>query len=236
MNEEFIKQFRRPPDFSFVEKIQMRLERKERIQVAKRYIVLSVLVLIFSFGMLMTFSSTARAEVLQTLEEIAGLQFDVTNNYPGDSDEDVTIVPSEYLSLKEAQSRFPSPIALPTYVPPGYERRDDVILTPFTNPDVPVLMIIWDSKKKGGLVLDILHCSIGLENCGWTVGEGALEEITLNGDPAVVIHGGWNYDTHQYDSSLTTAIRWKYDENTIYTLESTDISWDELVRIAESIP
>ena len=71
MNEEFIKQFRRPPDFSFVEKIQMRLERKERIQVAKRYIVLSVLVLIFSFGMLMTFSSTARAEVLQTLEEIA---------------------------------------------------------------------------------------------------------------------------------------------------------------------
>jgi hypothetical protein len=238
MNEDYMKQFRRVPDASFVEKIHSRIERKERRQGIKRYLALSALVLIIAFGMVMTFSSTVRADVLQTIEEIAGLRFDVTTNYPGDLDGEVTIVRSEDLLLAEAQTRFPSPVVLPTYIPQGYTRRENVLLTPFTNPAVPTLMIIWENNKSGAIILDILHCSIGLENCGLTVGEGALEEITVNGKPTVVVRGAWNYDTKHYDSSFMTALRWIYDENTIYALSTSnqDMPLEELVRMAESIP
>lgn len=209
------------------------------MQSIKRYSLFSALGLMFALGVLVTFSSTVRANVLQTIEEIAGLRFDVTTDYPGDPGEKETIIPSEYLPLEEAQSRFPSPVVLPAYMPQGYERSVDVMFTPFTDPDVPMLTIIWENlDHKGNITLDILHCSAGQENCGLIVGEGALEEITLNGKPAVVVRGAWNYDTQQYDSSVAAAIRWKYDENTVYTLSTwrEDILLDELIRIAESIP
>lgn len=235
MNEDFIKQFRKLPDSKLTDKIRVRLERKDRMHAVKRYSLFSALTLILAFGMLMTFSSAVRAEVLQVMEEVAGLQFDVTTSYPGGDDEHVNIVPSEYLTLEEAYSRFPSPVVLPTYIPQGYERRDDLMLTPF--PDTPMLMITWMDVAGSAFNLDIMHCSIGLENCGLTVREGALEETTLNGTPAVVIHGAWNSDSRQYNTSVTTAIRWKYDENTIYAISTWNpsMSLQELRRIAESI-
>ena len=70
------------------------------------------------------------------------------------------------------------------------------------------------------------------------VGNGAVEEILLNGSHAVIVHGAWNHDTRQYDLSTVTAIQWKYDENTVYTLSSwnQNLSLDELIQMAESIP
>lgn len=236
MNEDFMKQFRRMPDANFVEKIHSNLKKKERRQTIQRISVYFVLALMFAFGMLMTFSSTVRAEVLEKIEEIAGLRFDVTTNYPGDPDEEVTIVPNEHLSLEEAQARFPAPVALPDYLPQGTTRREEVLLVSF--PDMPMLSLTWDNPSTGGFGLDIQHCSNGAENCGWIVGEGALEEITLNGKPAAVVRGAWDYDAQRYDASLPVAIRWKYNEDTIYTLSSwsSEMPLDELIRIAESIP
>jgi hypothetical protein len=237
MNEDYLKQFRRMPDANFVDKIHSRLERKEQRQAIKRVSAFSALALIIAFGMVMTFSSTVRAEVLQTIEEIAGLRFDVTTDYPGDPDEVVTIVPSEYLSLEEAQNRFPSPVALPAYTPRGTTRREDVLLT-YWSSDLPSLTITWDNPETGEFILDIRPCSTVTDNCGLILGEGALEEITLNGEPAVIVRGAWNYDTRLYDTSVTSAIRWKYDENTVYSLStwSQDMPLEELIRIAESIP
>jgi hypothetical protein len=190
----------------------------------------------------MTFSSSARAYVLQTLEEIAGLRFNITNDYPGSLGEEENIVPSEMLSLEEAQRRLPFPILLPAYVLQGYERRDALALTTFADPDAPLyttifLNIIWENKGGEAFMLSIRHCPSGLEYCGWSVGEGALEEITLNGRPAVIQRGAWNYDTRQYDFSFPVIeIQWKYDENTIYSLTGNRSLEDELIRIAESIP
>lgn len=237
MNEDYMKQFRRMPDSSFVEKVHSRLERKERRQAITRFSAFSVLALIFAFGMLMTFSSTVRAGVLQVIEEIAGLRFDVTTSYPGDPDEKAVIVPSESLTLEEAQSRFPSPVALPAYTPQGTARRQDVLLT-YWSSERPSLSITWDNPETGAFTLDIWPCSTLTDHCGLIVGEGALEEITLNGEPAVIVRGAWNYDTQQYDTSVTLAVRWKYDENTVYSLStwSQKMPLEELIRTAESIP
>jgi len=200
--------------------------------------MLSGLAVIFVFGMLMTFSSTVRAGVINLIEEIGGLQFEVTINYPGSPEEDVTIIEPEYLSLEEARSRFPSPIRLPTHVSQGFERLAEVQYYIWSD-DTSTLTVIWEKREGDTLVgmisLDIAPCPSSSTSCGMIVGEGALEEITLNGKPAAVIRGAWNYDTKEYDLSLDTAIQWRYDENTVYRISSHAISLDELIKMAESI-
>jgi hypothetical protein len=241
MNENYLKQFRKSPDYKLLEKIHVRLERKERIWTIRKYSALSILALIFAFGILMTFSSTVRAEVLQTIEEIAGLRFDVTNNYPGNPDEEEIIVPGEYLSLEEAQSRFAFPIMLPAYIPQGYERLVDIEILGFG--DMPVLFIRWQNNESHAFFyLTIDHCPADSENCGRVVGEGALEEIMLNEKPAVLVRGGWNYDTKQYELNpydvAVVELIWRYDDHNVYALGADEptISLPELIKIAESIP
>jgi hypothetical protein len=237
MNEEFIKQFRKVPDTDFVEKIQARLEKKERSQRVQRYSFLSLLTLLFAFGMLMTFSSNARAYVLQTLEEIAGLQFEVTNDYPGERGEPVTELDAERLPWEEARDHFLSPLQLPTYAPEGYEREADTHL--YISADGKhVLEVFWSKEGQFPRIgLAIAQCKTDDSNCGLIVGEDTLEEITINGKPAVLVRGAWNADTQKYDPSVWVSLVWRYDDNATYWLWSGEQSlMDELIKMAESIP
>lgn len=238
MNEDFIKQFRKSPSAQMVEKIHMQIERKERIQRVKRYSSLSIGVLLCSFAILLTFSSTVRADVVNFIENVSGFQFDVSSRYPGNPDEEETIIPSEHLSLTAAENRFESPVSLPVHVPGGYELSGDVELFELENQNT--LVIQWSHERRGiGIIdLSITHLPSGNMKFIQAVGNGAVEEILLNGKPAVIVRGAWNYDTKQYDLYIMTAIQWKYDENTVYTLSSwnQNLSLDELIQMAESIP
>jgi hypothetical protein len=242
MNEDYLKRFQKMPDSLFLDKIQLRLARKERVGMIKRYVRLSVLTLFFAFGLLMAVSSQARADVISLFEKIGGLDYQITNNYPGGSDEDITIIEPEFLSLEDARSRFPSPVQLPTYVPQGYERPADgnVELYNWGNGASLSLKIMWrkweENKLVGMIDFDISQCSSASSSCGMIVGDGALGEITLNGKPATLVRGAWNYDTQHYDLSLEMDIQWRYDDNTVYRLSSWSVSLEELIKMAESIP
>jgi len=221
-----------------VEKIRVRLEKRERIQIIKRYSFLSVLALTFVFSMLMTFPSTVRADVLQTIKQspvvefLCNLKFSATCGGDGI----LTINPSEILSLEDAQARFASPIVLPTYVPQGFNRRADVELFDLT--DQPTLVITWDGKNRArSIKLLISHHSMELEKYARTLGKGAFKETMLNGKLAVIVRGTWNIGIRENDLVMT-AVMWKYDENTVYSLLSLEqaIWLDELIKVAESIP
>ena len=131
MNEEFIKQFRKSPETQFVERIHARLERRERVQRYKNYLTRSALMLPLIFGTLMTFSSTARAEVSQAITRsqfgeilICYIGFNPVGTYIDGTfiepnpvncpsgDGVLTVNPNETLSLEDTQSRFTPPIIL----------------------------------------------------------------------------------------------------------------------------
>jgi len=238
MNDDYVKSFRKLPDARLIERIHVRLERKERRQALKRYSLLSAFALIFVFGMLMTFSSTVRAEVIGIFMKIGGVNYTVTSEFPGNPHIPEVVLEPEILSWEEAKSRFVSPLELPTYVPEGYEREADVPLTIWSGDNAHTLEVIW--RKKGQfpmIVLFIAQCQADAQGCGWSVGEGALEEITLNGKPAALFRGSWDVDKQQYDLSVMTSVMWRYDENAFYKLWSFDQNLaDELIKMAESIP
>ena len=237
MKEEYIKSFRKAPDSQLLARIHARLERKERIGAIRKYSALSIFALIIVLGTLMTFSSSVRAYVLQTLEEIAGLRFEVTNDYPGERGEPVEELDAEHLPWDEARVHFLSPLQLPMYVPKGYEREADTHL--YISADGKhVLEVFWSKEGQSPRIgLAISQCKTGDPSCGLIIGEDTLEEIDINGKPAVLVRGAWNADTQKYDPSVWISLMWRYDENATYWLWSGDQSlMDELIKMAESIP
>jgi hypothetical protein len=237
MNEEYIKGFRKSPDSHMIERIHVRLEKKERIQRIKRYSFRSALAFAFVLGMLMIFSSQVRAEVLSLFMKIGGVQYHVTSEHPFNPYIPAVELEPEYLSWDEARSRFLSPLQLPAYVPDRYEREADTHLYVWGD-DTPTLEVFWRKKGQFPMIgLFIAQCKEDAQGCGMAVGEGALEEITLNGKPATLVRGSWNEDIQQYERSVVISVIWRYDENSFYRLWSFDQSLEaELIKMAESIP
>ena len=236
MNEDYLKGFKKSPDSQMLEKIHARLHRRESSQRFKQYITRSVLALTLAFGMLLAFSPTVRAQVLYYWEKIAGVTFWVYNDLPADA---YIMKVDDYWTLEEAQTRFASPISIPTYVPQGYERTSTVehILDDY----VDLVIVTW-RKDYETIDLTILHCFPYLEfdgikgaNCGAGAIKQSIEEITLNGRPAAVVYDSMTSETR---NSVSLRIFWLYNENTVYSLGVSGkyLSRDELIKMAESIP
>jgi hypothetical protein len=109
--------------------------------------------------------------------------------------------------------------------------------------NLPTVYISWRVVTSHGewasLRLQINHIGKPWGNHGEIVGKDAIKEIMINGKPAALMNGGWNFDTQSYDFNIhSQRIRWMYDDNTSYSLESSNetISTEELIKIAESIP
>ncbi|MCC7187328.1 MAG: hypothetical protein IT312_01190 [Anaerolineales bacterium] len=250
MNEDFLQQFQRRPSANLLKKIHARLERKERIQAIRYQFARSALVLLFTFGMLITLSSKVRASVIQTVKYV--LQRDLMlcnwslNTFW--TSEDLNIFycdggngvlatnPGQNLSLEDAQVLFASSIALPTYVPERFERLENIEF--FDLPDQPALAVTWNRENHYSRIkLLISHHSMPIEEYAQTLGEGAIEETTLGVKPAIIVRGTWNIGTQENDFMMT-ALMWRYDHNTVYSLMSLEqaIPLDELIKMAESIP
>lgn len=124
MNEEYLRGFKRSPDPGMIERIHARVEKRERTHKIRRFSLLSVLVLTFIFGMLITFSSHVRADMITILMKIGGVQYHVSSEYPSAPAIEVVELEPEYVSWEEAKIRFISPLQLPTYVPEGYQQEE----------------------------------------------------------------------------------------------------------------
>ena len=238
MDDEYLKQYRKQPDSTFVESVYIKINSEKRGGSMMKKFSLAFAALITLIAITLGVSPRARGAALELVREIGGLRFEETSDYPG-AGEDVKIVNSTYVSLDEARKIFPSAISLPRTIPDGYSLDPEVELPGFQS---PMAIIRWQkTAPEGGwseLELHIFHITKLENNYSEVVGEGAIEEITINGKTAALVSGGWNYDTKSYDFGIPyQGIRWEYDEHTVYVLSShKGFSKEELIEIAESIP
>jgi hypothetical protein len=240
MNEDFMRQFQKMPDAMFLEKVHVRLVGKERKHRIKQYLTYSVTTLIFVFGVLLIFSPAVRVKALQTVEHVQVLLCKKLQMYcSGDgvlTPEQGLYVPLEYLSLNDAQNRFISPFVMPAYTPQGFELLEDVEF--FDLPGQPTLVVTWDHPNRYSLIkLLISQHSFEIKEYAQTLGKEAIEETVLDGKPAIIVRGVWNIGERDRDFMMT-ALMWRYDENTVYSLLSLEqaVPLDELLKMAESIP
>ncbi|MBN2086701.1 MAG: DUF4367 domain-containing protein [Anaerolineales bacterium] len=230
MNEDYLIRHQKPPRQEFAAELYRKISRPapEKTGLATR---VAPTALAFCVVLAASFlaSLAARAAVISLLRDIGGVAFFETTDYPG-ADRPAS-VPEEILTLVEAQAQLPFSVGLPLWVPEGMAREESVRITRFSESHTPVT-IIW---RGIGAYLEL---TIGQAAEGHIVGLESLETVKINGQDAALVRGMWNADTKEWDRDepwIGMTLIWARGEET-YSLFSPQLSREELIRIAESIP
>lgn len=238
MNDRFLRRYRIAPRLAFSQDMRKRLEIDEektlRVRpLLLRPVALGVITLLMALTLTLVVSPSARAQVQDWVGQVGGVLFTTTGDYPG-GDEPVTIAPSGTMPLEEARAILPFTIDLPAWVPEGYVLEETVTFVHFED-GVERIFVQWRAPQKALLELEIVN--LPPEKSNWLVGPESIEEVQVDGEPAALVRGGWNADTKQWENRGQLQLHVAHNGQTyILSTMETDISVNELMRTAESLP
>lgn len=238
MNDKFLKRYRIAPRLAFSQDMRARLEidgeKTLRIRpLLIRPVALGAITLLLALTLTLVVSPSALAQVQDWVGQVGGVLFTATGDYPG-GDEPVTIAPSEKMRLEEARAILPFTVDLPAWVPESYVLDETVTFVHFDD-GVDRIFVQWRAPQKALLELEIVN--LLPEKSNWLVGPESIEEVLINGEPAALVRGGWNSDTKQWENRGQLQLHVAHNgQSYIYSTMETDISVDELIRMAESLP
>ena len=170
-----------------------------------------------------------RAAILETLEEIAGVKFLETSEYPGSND--VTTIPYNTMSLDLARNEYN--LSLPDWTPEGYD-LDDTVQVAETDGSFRHLILTWNKLGEPNINLEVT-----LQESTIIVGPESIDNIEIGEKSVAVWHGGWNYDKEEWDESINIiTLSWSDDGIIAYHLigSNGETSVANLIKMIESIP
>ena len=189
-----------------------------------------------SFGLVLTLavSPAVRASLATFLGEIGGVVFNETSVYPNYSGtEAATLATVQTLSLDEAQAVLPFSFGVPTWMPEGFVMDPIVRITYFTEGFTPVSITFKKPRAEGWV--NTISLMVGQTSPPWVIAPNSAETISVNGQEAALIQGGWNSQTQRWGlEGLTLA--WTKEGVFYQLLTWANVSKDELILIAASIP
>ena len=239
MNDQFLRDYYKQPDAKAFQEMEDKLRLNSKHTSLTRIFLpfkpaLKVGVVIILICVLLFVSPAVRAQVSEWIQQIGGVFVLETNEYPGRGP--VQTIPFDQYSFEGVANELPFEISLPSWMPEEFEIIPTVKVSRFNNQTAVTAYIDWKPSSGPILTLIIQHRLDG-ENVGLIVGEGSVEEILVNGEPAALVRGGWNADIQQWDFNIKAlTLSWQYNGQT-YRLQGIEdnISVDELIKIAESI-
>lgn len=234
MNDNFLYQSRPPMRAGFGDSLYLRISnlplRKRNTENVFRFALRFAIVSMVLFTALFSFSQPVRAGVLDWIKQIAGFEVQETNTVS--VEDSVTIHPTVSGSMDDVLDDMPYEVATPSYVPDGFVFDDKIDIN-----DESVFMT-W-----GNGIGDQILLQIDTEHeQRYLTGIDAAQEIQINGQPAMLILGGYLDDN--WDPTLPTLNIIQRKGDLIYWLiyvqkynkPFDDILWkDELTRMMGSI-
>lgn len=247
MNDEFLYSFREQPRKVFSDNLLGKISNQEvhlgnaiRMPVLTGRVAFAVMAIMLAFALVFWISPGVRAAVIETVRSIGGMTFTETDNNPymvGGS----STLPERTLSLAQVEGMFAVDLSLPVWVPPGYELQSERVLVslPQDTHLYSHIRLTW-LAEAGDMAIDLAITigENGNELPSMIVGVDTVEQVEISGEPAALVRGAWNADTRTYDDTLGfMQLIWQRD-NLQYNLSSSagDISTEDLIKIAESIP
>ncbi len=237
MDNKFLYQNRPPVRPGFSENLYARLsnlplQKRESTKTFK-FVFRFALVCLLMFALFFTLSNPVRASVLDWIKHIAGFTVEESTSAPVIDESQVTVYVSDDTPqpLSTALKDLPFTISLPTYIPERFVFTNNVFKTKSW------ISMSWVDKHQGEINLMVAR--------NWEVifqaGMDSAEAISINGQPALLIHGWWERNG-KWDQNLgVLQLSWRKD-GLIYNLSTQNpilavkvLSEDELIKIAESI-
>ena len=238
MDDKFLYQNRPPVRSGFSENLYARISNphlrsetpKTTLKIALRFAALALLL----FAVLFTFSQPVRAGVLNWIKQIAGFEVREIDSLPTAENNSVPIPPDTRDSLADILDDLPYTLELPAYVPEGFSFEDKVDLVKTS------VFMRW-MNEDGDEILMLVDTDHGQQ---YITGTDAAQEIQVNGQPALLVQGGYDKE-HNWDpdSRMINVVQRKGD--LIYWLiyiQNSDNEFDgtalknELIKMLSSIP
>jgi len=220
-----------------------------RMALWKR-VALGVAALILAFTVTMVAFPNARATVLDLVRKVGGVHFIQIERFEDRSEieqegwratiffrhlpEDLTILPTQEVSLAEAEATLGFTFTVPTWAPEGFILQDEVSYwLPTEVTSYTTAMLTWEHPDLGPIQLGVLQ---GEGDEYMLVGQHSVEEVQVRGRPAAVVRGGWDYETGEYQDNGWLKLTWE-EHGVVYSLAGSEpaVSVDDLVRMAESM-
>jgi hypothetical protein len=246
MNDDFLHQYRKPPTREFSDKLYKTISQQERSAAMLyrsiptiRRLAAGFAVLGLVFTMLVASSPSARARFLDVVRNVGGLTFIETFEYPGGSGME-KLFPEQKMGLAQARQVFPIWVDLPEYTPEGfYLNTEDVTVMVASEYTHSYLHVYMETGKEFSSRISIMvqYQKDTSPNGGLIVAPDSVEEVLVNGQPAGLVRGSWNYDTKEWGMSESLHLRFEKND-LVYniTAHANTVTVEELVCIAESIP
>jgi hypothetical protein len=206
MDDNFLYQNRPPVRSGFGGGLYSRISslplRKDVSKNVFRFALRSVLITMLLFAVLFTFFQPVRASVLHWLKEIAGLEIEERDALPTASEVDV-IPPDHHSNLfDDVVDHLPYELLMPAYVPDGFTRQKRVDVTGDS------IFMIWTSRD-GSEILMLADTDHGQR---YVTGTDAAREIQVNGQPAMLVQGGFDNDNNwNPDMNMMNLVQRKND-------------------------
>ena len=239
MNDKFLYTLRKQPNPEFVWDLQQKLHQLQTtnetsfLPFGRSRFIAVIVVLLAAFLITALAISPVRALMTAVIARVAGLSFEVTQDYPGDNDagEEVIIHP-RIMSLDEALAVYPHSIKMPGNIPVGYILDKDevqVYMGEDAGPFANTVEFRWNSVEGDSFILRITDQDPSMSEI---VAPDSIEEISLGREyPAVLFRGGWDADQKMWTNEVGLRLRWSVGELT-YDLMGRDLK--KLTQIAAS--
>lgn len=271
MNDQFLYDHCPPVRQAFAESLYRQLENRSIVGqlpqkgfhfMVRRNFGMGLLVLLLvSFGIIYSSSGIVQAEVDRIIRNIAGFFVEERTESPVDESIQILPVTIDQVPTMEIQPTFtpfsveipvlaasdviqnpPFDFVLPTYVPQGFELSTDAAVAISKE----WVMVDWEDGKQTEIEMLVERSYSGYN---LQVGVESVEEINVNGQPALLVRGGWN-GNRVWQADYGMEVHWQTDGR-YYRLiwrqhitegnEVTAITGDlesiknELIRMAESV-
>lgn len=239
MNDDFLIRFRKPPRREFAAALYQRINAPMNTQRnfrLRRFTFAAALGVALIAALLV--SPAARAAFNGLIRQIGGITYLEPEQDPDQRplrEDEVTLVPEERLSLEQARTRVAFDIQLPTWTPEGYSMSPTVRVSYFPHETLgtnPFVYITWIKSTNGGGQIELAVS----QPVNWVIDLDHLQEVQINGQPAGLTGGSWNYDTGAWDTTHNDlTLTWMHHD-VMYLLRSSGTLVEDLIRMAESIP
>jgi len=194
MDDNFLYQNRPPVRPGFSENLYARITNdakpRKGVIIFPRLILRLGVVCLVGLGVLFSFSQPARASVLDWIKQVAGLEVQETNIISVEGS--ITIQPTASGSLDDIFNDLPFEFAMPSYVPAGFIFENSVDV------HAESVFMTWHNSK-GDQILMQVDTEHGQR---YLTGIDTAQELQINGQPALLIQGG--YLNNGWDSTLPT--------------------------------
>ena len=245
MNDKFLYKNRPELRNEFRDSLYTRLNKQEREnQMFKKHLFqYSMAGLLIAVVLLFTISAPVRADVANWIRQIAGFNVSETTESPLANVTEMpamitVLTPVPVSEIKDAPFSF----AMPQYLPSGFVLSQDFAIAQSKQ----WVLLHWSGNQvyEISMLVEIYDKALVLSTA-----QNSAVETTVNGQPALLVRGGWTSDS-VWNDKKGLELQWlkdglRYDlqyhrrgeQDKIIPFDDSEISirLDELMQIAESI-